>query len=62
MKCLICNDEWPDAEGGLESFVDHLRVLHPDQYEPLQRWPDGGIVLTDHCPEPSDFINPKDNT
>lgn len=56
MKCLICNDEWPDEEGGLESIVDHLRVVHPDQYEPPERWPDGGIVVTDDTLAPEDFL------
>lgn len=55
MKCLICSDEWPDAEGGLESFVDHMRVLHTDRYEEPERWPDGALVIHDDSPEPGDF-------
>ena len=55
MKCLLCSDEWPDVEGGIESFFDHLRVNHPDQYEPPERWPDGALVLHDETLEPSDF-------
>lgn len=55
MKCNLCLDEWPDAEGGLESFIDHMRVMHPDQYEAPERWPDGAIVLHDNDPQPEDF-------
>jgi hypothetical protein len=55
MKCLICEDEWPDEEGGLESFVDHMRVNHPDQYEEPDRWPDGQLVVIDDTLEPEDF-------
>lgn len=55
MKCLLCGDEWPDVEGGLESIEQHLRVLHADIYEPAERWPDGQIVVTDDTLEPEDF-------
>lgn len=55
MKCFICNEEWPDAEGGLESAGDHIRVNHPDQYEPPERWPDGQIVVHDDTLTPEDF-------
>lgn len=55
MKCLVCDDEWPDDEGGIESAVDHIRVMHPDQYEPPERWPDGGLVIHDDDPSPADF-------
>ena len=44
MKCRICQDEWSDADGGIEAILDHLRVMHPDRWEPPQRWPDGGLV------------------
>lgn len=55
MKCLICSEEWPDAEGGLQSFEDHMRVIHPDQYEPAERWPDGALVIHDDTLTPEDF-------
>lgn len=55
MKCFICQDEWSDELGGLESFVDHLRVNHPDNYEEPERWPDGQIVVTCSEFEPEDF-------
>jgi hypothetical protein len=55
MKCKLCDEEWPDEDGGLESAVDHLRVMHPDKYEPPERWPDGQIVIHDANPEIGDF-------
>lgn len=56
MKCNLCKDEWPDAEGGLESFFDHLRVMHPDaDYGEPERWPDGSLVVIDETLEPGDF-------
>lgn len=55
MKCNLCGDEWPDAEGGLESFIDHMRVLHPAEYEKPERWPDGSLVVHDDTLEPEDF-------
>jgi hypothetical protein len=55
VKCDLCGDEWPDAEGGLESAVDHVRVMHPDQYQPPERWPDGQIVVHDDTLSPEDF-------
>lgn len=58
MKCLLCGDEWPDAEGGVESFLDHLRVLHPDEHEEPERWPDGRIVVYDDTLEPHEFEVP----
>ncbi|HKY57617.1 MAG TPA: hypothetical protein VJL80_06235 [Aeromicrobium sp.] len=47
MKCGLCDWEQPDAEGGLEAGIDHIRVMHPDQYEEPERWPDGGLVIHD---------------
>lgn len=55
MKCLLCNEEWPDDQGGIESGVDHIRVNHPDQYEAPERWPDGGLVIYDDTLAPEDF-------
>lgn len=55
MKCNLCGDEWPDVEGGMESGIDHLRVMHPDQFEEPERWPDGGLVIHDDTIEPADF-------
>lgn len=39
--CGLC----PEELQGLEATVDHLRLMHPDQYEEPTRWPDGGIVF-----------------
>lgn len=55
MKCLVCREEWPDEDGGLESVVDHMRVMHPDDFEPPERWPDGALVIHDTTIEPGDF-------
>ena len=55
MKCHLCEDEWPDEEGGMESAIDHLRVMHPDKFEEPERWPDGGLVIHDDTLTPEDF-------
>lgn len=56
MKCLLCHDEWPDAEGGIESFLDHLRVMHPDaDHGEPERWPDGALVIHNDTLTPEDF-------
>jgi hypothetical protein len=42
----------------VESFgevEDHIRVLHPDLYRPLEPWPDGLIVIHDQTLTPDDF-------
>jgi hypothetical protein len=41
--CLRCDEPVPD-----DQLLDHLRVLHPDDYGdgPL-RWPDGALVVVD---------------
>lgn len=49
--CELCRDAVPDAE-----ILDHLRVIHPEQYGDGPRtWPDGQLVITDAALEPSDF-------
>lgn len=56
MKCNLCHDEWPDAEGGLESVLDHLRVMHPgEEVGDIERWPDGSVVIYDDTLQPEDF-------
>jgi hypothetical protein len=37
-------------------FDDHLRVFHPDDYEPMETWPDGSLVIVDTTLEPADFV------
>jgi hypothetical protein len=40
----------PDQE-----LVDHMRVVHPDRWDQVERWPDGRVVVVDHTLEPGDF-------
>lgn len=40
-NCGICHQPVPTAE-----LLGHICVHHPDHYEPLQTWPDGGPVIT----------------
>lgn len=57
MKCSLCDWEQPDAEVGLEGAIDHIRVMHPDDYgDGPDRWPDGSLAIHDTTLEPSDFI------
>ena len=65
MKCHLCgHDEKPADENmgaDLRLMVDHLRVMHPEEYgDGPERWPDGGIVLHDDTLEPSDFGGERD--
>lgn len=54
MHCHMCPDVMPVAEA-----IDHLRVMHPDQYgDGPERWPDGQPVLYDTTLEPRDFGAP----
>lgn len=58
MKCELCDWEQPDELGGLEAGVDHIRVMHPDLYgDGPERWPDGGLVIHDDDPDPSDLMD-----
>lgn len=47
-RCHLCP---PDAEPTTDP-EQHLRVLHPDHYEPAERWPDGEVVQYDVTIEP----------
>lgn len=38
--CLVCQEDVPSEE-----LVDHIRVMHPDVYEPPLTWPDGKRVV-----------------
>ncbi len=51
MKCHLCGDEWPDAEG----VGDHFRIMHPGLDVGFERWPDGGVVVHDGTLTPEDF-------
>jgi hypothetical protein len=43
------------AYEGIEDFADHLRVMHPDEYEKVEKWPDGSPVVVDNTLEPEEF-------
>jgi hypothetical protein len=51
--CLVCGEDVPTHD-----LVGHLRVMHPDQYEPVQTWADGSPVVTDDTLTPDDFTQP----
>lgn len=49
MKCNRCGHTEPKTDNMLsdvEVMIDHLRVMHPDDFQEPERWPDGGLVLT----------------
>jgi hypothetical protein len=51
--CHLCAEQThiPD-----EQIVDHLRLLHPDEWaDGFDRWPDDEIVVNDLTLNPSDF-------
>ncbi len=50
--CEICNE--PIVPGDLNSIIDHIRVMHPDEFSEPARWPDGGLV-TEEDPDPAEF-------
>lgn len=51
--CHLCPD---DVARSLPQMLDHLRVVHPEEYgDGPERWPDGGVVIEDNTLEPSDF-------
>lgn len=40
---------------GIEAAMDHFRVLHPDTYAEIERWPDGAPVVVDKSLQPDTF-------
>lgn len=49
--CHLCHDGITLAEA-----LDHVRVMHPDQYgDGPERWPDGHVVVHDDTLTPEDF-------
>lgn len=48
--CDLCPETVAD-----EDMVDHLRLLHPDMYDPVETWPDGRRVIIDETLAPDDF-------
>lgn len=52
--CLLCHENLDD----LVAVVDHIRLLHPHQFEPPEQWPDGGLVIEDD-PDMADLQSPQ---
>lgn len=52
--CLLgCGDQ---ESRDIEQTVEHLRVMHPEQYgDGPERWPDGSLVVYDQTLEPEEF-------
>lgn len=43
-SCLVCREQI--IPGTLHDILDHIRVMHPDEYgDGPPRWPDGGLVI-----------------
>lgn len=53
--CLLCSSDVPSEE-----LLDHIRVMHPDDYEPPLTWPDGSLVIIEDL-EPDDFEPTTEN-
>ncbi|MFF0823040.1 hypothetical protein ACFYUR_21985 [Micromonospora haikouensis] len=52
--CHLCPPD--DNTVDDRDILDHLRVIHPDQYgEGPQRWPDGQPVIVDTTLDPADW-------
>lgn len=54
-ECRICRPPEPVPDRAL---LDHLRVLHPDQWAELAAWPDGSLVLEEPDADPGDCPTP----
>jgi hypothetical protein len=59
MRCFICGEQQIPDDAQMSTDVDlaiqHLRLMHPEEYEPIQRWSDGGPVIEDDTLSPEDF-------
>jgi hypothetical protein len=53
VRCHPC-DQWMDVASP-EELEDDIRVVHPELFSPLERWPDGAIVLHDETLTSKDF-------
>jgi hypothetical protein len=40
--CLLCQ---PNETVPLAEILDHLRLIHPSQWDGLETWPDGSPVI-----------------
>lgn len=45
INCHPCGE--PLEVNNLAEVEDHIRVIHPDLYEPVEKWPDGAPVIYD---------------
>lgn len=48
-ECNRCGHKEPKTDSLLDDvdvMLDHIRVMHPDDYEEPERWPDGRLVIT----------------
>lgn len=49
-KCELCGERKPATD-----MLDHIRVMHPDQYgDGPERWPDGTVLIYED-PDEEDF-------
>jgi hypothetical protein len=48
--CNLCNETVAN-----ERLLDHVRLFHPDQYEDVDTWPDGAVLVVDVDLDPEDF-------
>jgi hypothetical protein len=45
-RCGYTEDNSESLLADVEVMLDHIRVMHPDDYEEPERWPDGSLVVT----------------
>lgn len=48
--CELCQEAVPTAD-----LISHICVYHPDNYEPVETWPDGRPVVLEDL-SPSEFL------
>lgn len=59
--CGICEEtvehdvEDDDVFEGIAAAMEHFRVLHPETYAEVDRWPDGAPVVIDKTLEAGNF-------
>ena len=57
--CGICEEHVETSADNvmdaIEEFMEHCRVLHPETFDEIGRWPDGKPVIVDHTLEAEDF-------
>lgn len=50
VHCDLCGEDMSSDE-----ILDHLRLMHPAQYQEPETWPDGSFVVVDQTLDPKDF-------